>query len=334
MSRTPSLSLLPRWTAGSSAAARLTGLIVVALLLPSAVTATEEAKEPTSPVQEVVSMLEASIPEASILRWIESQNLHLEEITSDELIALHGAGASEDLLAALFDRVQSEPPPAPPQAPAAPPALPAAPPEPLAAPQPSAAATPSIVGPTPDRIEISYRPDFDDGEDPWDLHVYLDGNFLASMDGKRRRQAPLVLERDLSAGPHSVLLVQERHDARKGEPYHEARAGVRATPFEIPEGVRAQIELKLEQANVGFRPEGAVYVKVTADGKEIVNLEKAGQPPAEWQLLCEDVEANVEEGDKPNAEQRRQLKRCISWTKLWPEGTSPKTREELHGEML
>lgn len=287
-----------------------------------------KAEDPV--VQEIVRMLAAEISEPVIVRWIETSGKRPAAVSSGDLVALKQAGASDDLLGKLLEMAGTEPPPPPP----APSLLPTAPaPTPMRAPAP-APADPS--GAAPMRFEVRYQPASVEGEEPWDLFLYLDGRLLA------RAETPMVAlfpkaatsEGSLAPGEHVLRVVQERHRRRSGGWHHEARVWGEPVRFTLAPGEPGELKLEFRQVKLALGGgEAPLSWRVAQGERTVAESGKTGTRPEAWPPLCEEIEANLKPGKKPALPVRRELERCLRWTDLWPGIAGAPSREEVRAEL-
>ena len=260
---------------------------------------------------EVLALLEGGVSEATILAWLDSGDGVLPRPTADELIALQEAGASDDLMRELLRR-SGQPgaegpraavadPPAEPGPPAATPA----PGAPVANPLPAAA--PAAIDRVQVRFRLLYAPRFDEGEESWDLLVYLDGQPLSYVPADvdpfgLTAGDPLQVEVELPTGGHRLRVMQERHQRRRRGWRHAARSAARAFDFELAAGPVAEVELEFRQAW------GDLSDPLTfrfTQGDRVADQVEVGGDPDRWPELCEDA------GRAPGSSG------CVGWSSLW-----------------
>lgn len=281
----------------------------------------EETKAQDPVVREVVRMLAAEISEPVILRWIETSGRRPAAVSSDDLVALKRAGASDGLLGKLLEMAGAEPP--------SPPAPSPPPPAPTPAP-----ADPS--GAVPMRFEIRYQPVSVEDEEPWDLFVYLDGRLLARAEAPMAALFPraVAFDGNLAPGPHVLRLVQERHRRRSGGWHHEARVWGDPVRFTLEPGAPGELKLEFRQVKLALRAGDApISWRVTQGERTVAESGQTGTRPETWPLLCEEIEANLKPGKKPALPIRRELERCVRWTGLWPGIAGAPSREEVRAEL-
>jgi hypothetical protein len=307
-------------------------------------------------VEEVVRMLASQVPEPVIVRWLGKSGRRPAAVGSDDLIALRRAGASAELLDKLLDLAGPAPAPAPsspapsspaPSSPApaspAPATLPrvaapapASPPPPAPPPvpaAPAAAGAPSVAAPAPApppaaadgsvrvRFNVEYRPYFGEDDERWNLFVYLDGRYLASVRPGPIALAtsPLSFERSLAPGRHLVRLLEERHLKRPlGRGWeHQARVAPAELAFELRPGAAATVEIGLHEVTLR-RKAGPISLTASQGDAAPASLTPEVPAAARWPQLCEEVESGQPAGKGPSAAERRQLEHCLRWADLWP----------------
>ena len=307
-------------------------------------------------IAQVVKMLRERVSEPVIVLWLEKSGNRPAAVSSDDLVALHKAGASDELMKRLVEAAAGG------EHPAAAPAAPstagtaAAHPAPLAAtapPPPSGAPGTAPAGPAPPaaagagaaaptvnvRFLVTYRPvDVDEGEliaERWLLGVYLDGHFVASV-----KQGPVALPlpphsfgSQLAPGRHLLRVIQERHLRYNSARGYKtpSRVDPAELPFELRPGPDAQIVIRFGEKS--FRHPGPVSVRVEQGGKEVARIEPAAPNPEAWPTVCEDIPAALPAGAKPSGEARRELESCVHWTALWPGLAAVPSREEVRAEI-
>ncbi len=269
-----------------------------------------EALDPV--VQDVVRMLEAGVASPLVEQWLEQSAARPGPLSANDLIALSRAEAPAELVRRLLALAAAPPSeePSPPAAPARPP--PAAEAEELAA------------------VEFSIRydswtPELEE-EGPWDLLVYLDGSPLAWTAGVGNLFSPrsfLVFDRSLAPGRHVLRLLQERHrlvSRRKGTWRHEARVFPQPLVLEVGPGAGWRLRLEVSQGRFRFsgQRQGPVSWALERGEERVAEEQRAGPQPEDWPLLCEEVEANLDPGQKVPRLVRRMLADCVRWSQLWP----------------
>lgn len=288
----------------------------------------QEAKAQDPVVQEIVRMLAAEISEPVIVRWIETSGRRPAAVSSDDLVALKQAGASDDLLGKLLEMAGAEPPPPPASSP-----LPPAPePTPMRVPAP-APEDPS--GAVPMRFEVRYQPASVEDEEPWDLFVYLDGRLLARAEAPMTALFPkaVAFEGSVAPGPHVLRLIQERHRRQSGGWHHEARVWGDPVRFTLEPGKPGELKLEVRQVKLALGGEAPISWRIAQGERTVAESGPTGTRPDTWPPLCEEIEANLKRGTRPALPIRRELERCVRWTGLWPGIAGVPSREEVRAEL-
>lgn len=266
-------------------------------------------------VDEIVRMLEGGLSEELILDWLDAAEEAPARPAAEELLKLKRAGASEELLRELVRRSRPQAPP--PASPAAAVLAPAA--------EGPESVDPVPVDPVPGvsggvsgatavvRFRLLYAPRFDDGEESWDLLVYLDGRPLsyvpASSDPLGLTAGdPLQVELALPVGSHTLRLLQERHERSRRGWRHAARAAPPAFVFELSAGADAKVDLEFHQS-WGQLTDPLTFRFSQED--RIVDREDVGGDSEYWPELCEDA------GREPSRDD------CLGWASLWPGISAP-----------
>jgi hypothetical protein len=292
------------------------------------------AIEPTRPsdpvVRDVVELLEAGLAEPLIQRWLEDGDRHPGDLVAADLVALKDAGASDQLIAALLERA------------AASDSTPGSAPAPSAPTVPSPAVSPpaSFVAPglVPVTLSVRYVHGLDEEEEergPWSFVAYVDGVPTPALGASGRTQAAPSWSggRALAPGLHVVRWAQERErEGRGGSVLREARFDPEPLTFELAPGEPATIDVEFrDRSGIFARFGGPMEVRVTQGDRELAARE-TNDDPAHWPLLCEEIEASL--GDRePGWDERRQLKRCLRWSELWPGPSSVPSRDEARPEL-
>jgi len=304
-------------------------------------------------VSQVLQMLRGGVTEPVIMAWLEKSGKRPAAVSSGDLVALHQAGASEQLMKWLVQSAGApspEPATAAPAVPAAPPAAAAAAPAAApaaaapaavaaaAAPAPAANAAPAATVPVKIRFASASRPTrADPGQEPewWLLCLYLDGRFVACAPAEPiiLPQPPRTFRRDFAPGRHVLRLTEERHlrYTRARGYVTPARVDPSELPFELPAGGATQIVIHFGETS--HRHPGPVALGIERDGKEVTRLEPAAPAPEAWPALCEDVPTALPAGAKLPAAARRDLESCVHWQALWPGVEGVPAREEVRAEI-
>jgi hypothetical protein len=287
-------------------------------------------------VGQVLQMLRGGVTEPVIMAWLEKSGKRPAAVSSGDLVALHQAGASEQLMKWLVQSAGApspEPATAAPAAPAAAAAAPTAAPAPAAA-APAANAAPAATVPVKIRFASASRPALAEPEPQpewWLLCLYLDGRFVACAPAAPilLPQPPRTFRRDFPPGKHVLRLTEERHlrYTRARGYVTPARVDPSELPFELPAGGATQIVIHFGER--GPRHPGPVALSIERDGKEVTRLEPAAPDPEAWPALCEDVPTALPAGAKLPAAARRDLESCVHWQALWPGVEGVPARDEV-----
>jgi hypothetical protein len=302
-----------------------------ALAGAGASTAPAAATDPV--VSQVLEMLRGGIAEPVIVLWLQKSGKRPAAVSSGDVVALHQAGASDELLKALLTPAAGAAAAAAPAAPAPAPA--AAPGAPGAAPGAAGASGAAVKV----RFAVTYRPIFPDPDEPvperWLLCLYVDGRFVASV-----KAGPLLVplpartfERELAPGKHLLRVTQERHlrYSRSRGYASPARVDPSEFPLELQAGAATQIAVRFGEG--GVRHRSPVTVRLESDGKEVAKLEPAAADPETWPALCEDIPAALPAGAKLPGPARRDLAGCVHWAALWPGIADVPSRDEVRAEI-
>jgi hypothetical protein len=302
-------------------------------------------------VGQVLQMLRGGVTEPVIMAWLEKSGKRPAAVSSGDLVALHQAGASEQLMKWLLQSAGGpspesataarSAPSAPPAAAAAPASAAAAPAAAAAAPSPApaASAAPAATVPVKIRFASAYQPSRGEPDQQapewWLLCLYLDGRFVACAPASPilLPQPPRTFTRDFAPGRHLLRLTEERHlrYTRARGYVTPARVDPSELPFELPAGGATQIAILFGER--GPRHPGPVALSIERDGKEVTRLEPAAPDPEAWPALCEDVPAALPAGAKLPAAARRDLESCVHWQALWPGVEGVPAREEVRAEI-
>jgi hypothetical protein len=306
-------------------------LLLFSLAVPLGALSAEGAElDPV--VTEVLHLLEAGVSEGLVQKWLETTGQIPRELGSDDVIALTRAGASEDLIAWLLElaagageRLSAELPqplPGPSSE------------EPPPAGIPAAAAHGEATGEVEVDFTLGYRPQVEEDDEPWDLFVYLDGAFLARVPARGGSQ--VTSSRGLASGSHRLVVALERHEKRSGrkrEWFHQARVSPEPLDVELPRTGQIDLELTFREPWLERPDRGPLFLRLSADGRELDRRENAGRAADDWPPLCEEVEANLLPDRKVPAAARRALKRCLRWSDLWGEGAGVADRDAIRRQL-
>lgn len=293
---------------------------VLALGLPASTCLAEDSAG--SVLTEARKMFEASIAEDVVWQWLTAQPEPPEPPSAEQLIALKQAGASDGFLSRVLELAQA-PPQDPPPAPR--PVTPVADP----APEPTAAAPPPPPlpddGTIPIYFEMSYVPRFEEGEDEWELYVYLDGKPLTFVPAGSILGSNTLKFRDfLPPGRHVLRVAQERHERRgRDRWFHAARVPDVAFDFEVGAGATADVELRFRQPRLPFGTAQGPLSFRFVQGRNVVAEDEVGAEPEDWRRVCEEIEANARDDRPLKKALRKQLEDCVRWSDLWSDAEAP-----------
>jgi hypothetical protein len=336
MTRTPDPGSRTRRSAGRPP---LAALAIAALLVPAAPAAVlagpagdgladdETAGEAPAPptLDQVASMLRGGIAEAVVLAWIDAAGRPLPLPIAEQLLALKEAGASDAFLAALIERAAPAEPAGEAAAPVAEPAPRASAPSGPAVPAPAVATGTATAGVLV-RFRLAHRPRYDDGEEEYDLFVYLDGvplSYVPADDSLLGSDEPLSFAQRLEPGVHTLRAALERHRAVRGDRWqHDARFSPASLRFELAAGTPAEVRIELREGALG---DGRLDYRFEQE-ERVDEAENAGGDPDGWPRLCEEIAADT---SRRSARDREWLGRgCVAWDFLWPAGGAP-PRDEV-----
>lgn len=324
----------------------------LALLFVSAkVVAETETMSATDPLlADVMRMLEVGIESELIVRWIETGNRRPAAVAADDLIALKRAGASNGLMEALLGSVSKQTPPAATSSTDPAGDMPADGAADVEKPvEPSTFQAPAKAmldnGPTDANcclveFSVEYRAAEDrEGEElaqpGRDLFLYVDGQFLASLEsqGSIASRGPVRFKVRLPPGDHVLRLTRELHTPARGvassETWaHETTVSPSIIPLEVAPGSNWQLDLRWVQAE--FSTAKPLTWRWIKDGEKVAGAARAGAFREQWPYLCEDAEISGESGAIAGWRVRDRLKSCVRWASLWPDGTETARAELLH----
>lgn len=313
-------------------------IVAICSLLTALLTALPaSAGEPQGIYVDVIRMLDAGLSEELIVNWLVGDDRPVPVASADDLIGLKTAGATDGLLDQLLELSRNDADPAPrpmPEEPAEPahPIQPASPtraetmPTPAAAPRSDSGSDPLVS------FRLAYTPpkvDFD--HELWNLYVYLDGEPLAYVPPNTSfadRGDALEFRQRLAPGAHLLIVTQERHD-RKGRKrwHHQARVSSQGFAFEVSPDYDGEAELTFNEGVLGTNSGGPLTFRFV-QSDQVTELESVGGQPDSWAPVCEEIEANVAEGEKPGRSVEADLARCVRWSDLW-EGIAGPTRSQI-----
>jgi hypothetical protein len=294
---------------------RLVALALVALTVLASVGVPLTAQEPSIAAQ-VVRMLDAELSEEVILEWLRGQPEASEPLSADDLVALKGAGASDDLLKEMLAIGRggegTEEAPAPP----VPPPAPSVGSEPVGEREQRARVT----------FHLAYLTQIDEAEvtgpKVWDFYIYLDGIPVTFMDTARlaNEAATMEFERELPAGRHILRVAQELHYQKGGRWQHETRAAPNGFIFDLSAGVPARLEVEFRERLMDYQD--PLEFKLT-QGERVQDSGRVGGIAERWPAICQDIDASVPSGKKPNRRQRQRRETCVDWDSWWGDTEVP-----------
>ena len=272
------------------------------------------ALTPQEVLRQAAEMLSAGLSSEFVLSWLESGRVPPARPTAEQAITLRAAGASDELMMRLLELSTED------VAGADLARLPD--PDPI-----------ERVGPLSEgegvrvALELSYAPRFEDGEPTWDFYVYLDGrpvSYVPATAGPALAElaGPLMFERRMAPGAHSLRVGQERHGRRGTDAWrHQARMASEVFHFELLAGPEARLEVHFEQGlEALLSGQGPVTFRME-QGERSAELIAVGGYPDEWAEVCEDVENEAREWSEKR--RKRRLEGCVSWADFWPGIVAP-----------
>ncbi len=294
------------------------------------------------PIAGAIRLLENEISEEVILKWVEAGGGVGGALSSEDVIALRKAGASDSLLAALLDgsrrgrgleeeEVQQT-----------------AYSGPAGVPEPS---TLSIFeGREPDEVASveSRAPqssaakldegkvavtwilrnggpsglDEEEGDRRRDFTVYLDGQLLERLTTSATRAGAVEHASSLDPGVHSIRVTRDLHErnSKKREVWlHEVRVFPLDFSFSADPKSAYQIEILYSEWDMGAR-KGPVTMRVSQNGSVVVESVRQGAGADRWPRLCDAVTASYADGKESSFAARSQRKGCLDFAGLWPDG--------------
>ncbi|MEJ2084154.1 MAG: hypothetical protein P8Y44_00565 [Acidobacteriota bacterium] len=312
--------------------------LFVGLALTSLPTGAADSTD-DSVVEAVLSMLEAGVDEDVIISWLDSGEETIPRPRAEQLIMLQEAGATGALLERLLNSaepsVESSSSDAAASTSDAAIIASAKLPSKTAPPSNSASRETSPPRQILLNFDLSYSPwylsqdEYDEKEDGWDFFVYMDGIPISYVPAAAVSGLTSNLEFSqlVDPGPHLVRATLERH-RRDGKDRwsHTARVAEEALAIEIsPSGPEASLTVRFKEnwGRLGGGPLDFVFTQ----GDRVVELESVGAAPETWPLICEEIEANLEPGAKPDGNERRDLDGCVRWSDLWQGRWAPPRNE-------
>jgi len=293
-----------RWLLGA--------VLLGGLLISPAVVAEEQlidsGSKAATVLDDAVRMLNEGVGSPVIVEWLAKETRRVPALSPDDVIGLTRAGASEELVERLIEMSAHE------GTSSAPPAAPAA--AAVRPPEPSAAGTAGIA------FSFSYRSQSDDGPElgnRWALFAYLDGELLTwSKSSGTFSLRTVNTSKQISPGPHVIRLVRESHKPR-GKDRWEHQSLVEPTPivFEVESGDGWHMSISWTQPAFSVKEQRPMSWRLTRWNVDVAGAEKTGTRKDDFDQLCEDAEASVPDGKKPNSTVKQQLKGCVHWSSLW-----------------
>lgn len=269
-------------------------------------------------VAEVLEMLEAGVSEDLIRSWLDSTGRQPAEVTSTGVIALTGAGASDAFVEALLGLAGE----------------PGAAVEEMVAVEEAADAGKPVEA----RFLIRAKDLFTDEPEPddpppapWDMYVYLDGEYLGwvtpSLDGE-----PADVRRLLSGGEHVLRVVLQRFDPKSRRYRYDSLSVPVAVTFTATVGDPLEIEVEMKRIWGLWRDRktgGAFSYRVRQGVEVLTENDGTGGDPDRWRPLCEDVKANFPDKEKVPGIHSGDMARCIPWNELWADFGVATSREQI-----
>lgn len=304
----------------------------------------------------VIELLEADLSETVILDWLATIEDKPRTPNAKEMVALRKAGASDAVMRGLLALARGETPAVAEREATVPPAAPAVALEvhPAAeAAEPAASnAAPSAdrrsgdfsLGTQPfdkpgasevtgtdglllegrgavgARFTVSNVPYWLEGEEPWSLFLYLNGEPLTFVaEGSIFSEKPLRFSKLLKPGKQRLMLFREQHDG--DDNVHFTRVMPQALEFELAPGGSAEIEVAFKQTVISSR--NPVSYRVAQNGRLVAESGELGGAPDRWEWLCEDLERTLD------GEDDSRLEGCVRWRDLWTGYPDGPTRSQV-----
>jgi hypothetical protein len=163
------------------------------------------------------------------------------------------------------------------------------------------------------------------------MFVYLDGEPLTwSRSSGSFSLKSVNTSKQLSPGPHVIRLVRESHRSRsQGRWEHEAQVSPQPIVFNLEPGDGWHMAITWRQPSVSFKAQKPLSWRLTRWDVDVAGAEKTGVSKDDFDQICEDAQASVPEGKKPNSTVKSQLKNCVTWSSLWGGVDEFPSREEL-----
>lgn len=314
----------------------VTGLLIaLGLMMPPLPAAAAEGDfDPI--VDDVVEMLRAGVDEGVITQWLQSTDRRPSDIGRQGLIALSDAGASEQLISTLLERIEGgETDTAPTQT------SPRAKPVPEETQTAGVPATREPAG-NGDSVEVIFNlsarraiveedePD-SPRELPWWIYLYLDGELVAWTKPSMRGE-PVEARRVVETGQREMRVVLQRYEDLRGGWLHESLSVPTLVTLEARPGspIEIDVEMKRIWGLWRDRKDGGPLSYLIRQGAEVLaEHQGTGGNPDRWSPVCEDVEANFRDKDGVPKRFRNAMSRCTRWSELWTGSGSLTSREEI-----
>lgn len=258
-------------------------------------------------VREVLRMYKEGVADSVILTWLDQAQPPIRQLEPNDLVGLTRAGVSERVINLLIRRA-------------------------AAATQAAKTVSPPADAKVAVRFDLDYSPVVREGEEPWDLFFYLNGELLAWCPGAQNplNRKSLVFIRALAPGSYLVRLNRERHIPRSSDKWrHETRICPATIPLTITPG--SEIEVKVVFAESTFFWKPPLSYTIHRGGETLASERGLGGQPESWPRLCEDLEANQKAG-KTDREVKPPAADCTRWSSLW-EGIQVPDRRAVLEEM-
>jgi hypothetical protein len=293
-------------------------LVLAGFVLVPFVAAADE-----SLLDEVLEMLGKGVDSAVVLSWLDQQTRPVAKLSSDDVIALSDAGASNELVQKLIAMSEASPPPATPT------------PAPVVAPVPASAAVNAPAdGMSEVVVRMRYRYTEDSGDEfnkHWTLHAYLDGEPLIWATSEGSFSKKWVKKRvSIEPGRHVIRFMRESHTRKGKEGWrHESLASPDAVEFEVGPGSGWLMSLEWIESSMASFDSGPLTWQLSRRDVPVDGDSKTGAEFEAWPQLCDDMRANVPEGGKTPSWVKRNLKDCVEWSSLWPDSEAVAARPDV-----
>ena len=293
----------------------LVWLLVAALPALTSVPSASAEADLDPVVLDVIRMLEAGVGEEVIVRWLDSTDRRPVDIGSQGMVGLSEAGASQELLQALLDRLIGP------------------------ADRESALAPPASGEELAAVIKLAAKRAWTDEDEPdsprqplWSVYLYLDGEFVAwtrpTLEGNSTK-----VSRSLLPGAHELRVVLQRYEEDRDGWSYESRVVPSLITFETVSREPIEVEVDIERIWGLWRhyKGGGPLSWVVRQGGSVLSEQRGtGGNPDRWVAVCEDIEANFEDSSGVPLRYRNAMIRCVPWIELW---TGP-GRETSRAEIL